>query len=145
MKKVVFGGVFGGIALVAILILRVVISDASDSTDFIYHKLLADPEIYENGVYSETFQISAGNYKFKFIPNGDSPQTLSIELKGDEFLFSENFELEGTSHKSPISEYFTWDYLGQKEVQILQGQNLEITINPNGNTVGTVSVLIGPS
>ena len=143
MKKVVFGGIFGGIALVIILILRVVISDASESTDFVYHMLLADPEIYENGIFSESFQIPAGSYKFKFIPNGDSPQTLSIELKGEAFSFSENFELEGTSHKSPISEYFTWDYLGQKEFQLTQGQSLEITINPNGNTDGTVSVLIG--
>ena len=132
-----------GIALVAIFILRVVISDTSETTDFVYHTLLADPEIYENGVYTETFDIAAGNYKFKFIPNGDSPQTLSIDLNGESFSFSENFELEGTSHKSPISEYFTWNYLGQKEFQLSQGQSLEITVNPNGNTVGTVSVMIG--
>ena len=143
MKKVVYGGVVAGIALVAIFILRVVISDTSETTDFVYHTLLADPEIYENGVYSETFDTAAGNYKFKFIPNGDSPQTLSIDLNGESFSFSENFELEGTSHKSPISEYFTWDYLGQKEFQLTQGQSLEITINPNGNTAGTVSVMIG--
>ena len=143
MKKAVYGGVAAGIALVIIFVLRVVISDTSESTEFVYHKLLADPEIYENGVYSETFDIAAGNYKFKFIPNGDSPQTLSIELNGKEFSFSENFELEGTSHKSPISEYFTWDYLGQKEFQLSQGQSLDITINPNGNTAGTVSVMIG--
>ena len=143
MKKAVYGGVAAGIALVAIFILRVVISDTSETTDFVYHTLLADPEIYENGVFSETFDIAAGNYKFKFIPNGDSPQTLSIELDGESFSFTENFELEGTSHKSAISEYFTWDYLGQKEFQLTQGQNLEIKINPNGNTAGTVSVMIG--
>lgn len=143
MKKAVYGGVAAGIALVAIFVLRVVISDTSETTDFVYHTLLADPKIYENGVYSETFDIAAGNYKFKFIPNGDSPQTLSIDLNGESFSFSENFELEGTSHKSPISEYFTWDYLGQKEFQLTQGQSLEITINPNGNTAGTVSVMIG--
>ena len=143
MKKAIYGGVAAGIALVAIFVLRVVISDTSETTDFVYHTLLADPEIYENGVYSEDFDIAAGNYKFKFIPNGDSPQTLSIVLNGESFSFSENFELEGTSHKSPISEYFTWDYLGQKEFQLTQGQSLEITINPNGNTAGTVSVMIG--
>lgn len=143
MKKVIYGGVAAGVALVAIFVLRVVISDTSETTDFVYHTLLADPEIYENGVYSETFDMSAGNYKFKFIPNGDSPQTLSIDLNGESFSFSENFELEGTSHKSPISEYFTWDYLGQKEFQLTQGQSMEITINPNGNTAGTVSVMIG--
>lgn len=145
MKKAVFGGIFAGIAIVVILVLRVVISDTSESTEFVYHKLLADPEIYQDGVFSEKFQISTGAYKFRFIPNGDSPEKLSITLEGDSFSFSEDFELEGTSHKSAISEYFTWDYLGQKEIEIPQGQELEITIDPNGNTVGTVSVMIGYS
>ena len=145
MKKAAFGAVFAGIALVAILVLRVVMSDTTESTDFVYHKLLADPEIYDDGKFSETFQIPAGNYKFKFIPNGDSPEILSISLNGDEFSFSEDFTLEGTPHKSAISEYYTWDYLGQKEIQIMKGQTLEITINPNGNTVGTLSVMIGPA
>ena len=143
MKKAVYGGIAAGIALVAIFVLRVVISDTSETTDFVYHTLLAEPEIYENGVYTETFDIAAGNYKFKFIPNGDSPQTLSIQLNGESFSFSEDFKLEGTSHKSPISEYFTWDYLGQKDFQLTQGQSMEIIINPNGNTAGTVSVMIG--
>ena len=143
MQKVIYGGVAVGIALIAVLILRVVISDVSETTNFVYHTLLADPEIYEDGAYSETFDIPAGDYKFRFIPNGDSPQMLSIDLNGKSFSFSEDFELDGTSHKSPISEYFTWDYLGQKEFQITEGQSLEIKIDPNGNTVGTVSVMIG--
>ena len=145
MKKAAFGAVFAGVALVAILVLRVVMSDTTDSTDFVYHKLLADPEIYDDGEFSETFQIPAGDYKFKFIPNGDSPEILSISLSGDEFSFSQDFMLEGTAHKSAISEYYTWDYLGQKEIQIMKGQTLEITINPNGNTIGTFSVMIGPA
>ena len=143
MKKAVYGGIAAGIALVAIFVLRVVISDTSETTDFVYHTLLAEPEIYENGVYTETFDIAAGNYKFKFIPNGDSPQTLSIQLNGESFSLSEDFKLEGTSHKSPISEYFTWDYLGQKDFQLTQGQSMKIIINPNGNTAGTVSIMIG--
>ena len=142
MKKVAYAGIAGGIALLVVLLLRIIGSDVSDGTDFVYHKLLADPEIYENGVYSETFQIAAGEYKFRFIPNGDSPRTLSIALSGDAFSFSENFELDGTSHKTPISEYFTWDYLGQKEIRIPEGQTLNITIDPNGDTSGPVSVII---
>jgi hypothetical protein len=142
MKKTVFGGIFAGVAIVIILVLRVVISDTSESTEFVYHVLLADPENYENGVYLESFSIAAGNYKFKFIPNGDSPQMLSISLEGESYSFYEDFRLEGTVHTSPISEYYTWDYLGQKEIQIPQGQTLRISINPNGNLVGTVSVMI---
>ena len=145
MKRAVFGGIVAASAIVVILILRIVTSDNTESTDFVYHALLADPEIYEDGVYSESFAIAAGNYKFKFIPNGDSPQTLSISLNGESYSFSENFKLEGTAHTTPISEYYTWDYTGQKEIRIPQGQTLQININPNGNLVGTVSVLIGPT
>ena len=53
MQKVIYGGVAVGIALIAVLILRVVISDVSETTNFVYHTLLADPEIYEDGAYSE--------------------------------------------------------------------------------------------
>jgi len=142
MKNVVFGGIFAGIAILIIFVLRVIMSDTTDSTDFAYHVLLADPENYEDGVYSESFSIAAGNYKFKFISNGDSPQTLSISLDGESYSFSEDFELKGTAYTSAISKYYTWDYLGQKEIQIPQGQTLEISINPNGNLVGTVSVMM---
>ena len=145
MKKSVYGGIFAATAIVVILVLRIVTSDNTESTDFVYHALLADPEIYKDGVYSESFAISAGNYKFKFIPNGDSPHTLSISLNGESFSFSENFKLEGTAHTTPISEYYTWDYIGQKEIQVPQGQTLQISIDPNGNLIGTVSVLIGPT
>ena len=145
MKRAVFGGIFAAIAIVIILVLRVVTLDTTDSTDFVYHALLADPKIYKDGVYSENFVIAAGNYKFKFIPNGDSPQILSISLNGESYSFYEDFKLEGTAHTTPISEYYTWDYTGQKEIQIPQGQTLQISIDPNGNLVGTVSVLIGPA
>lgn len=141
MHKIAVGAVVGIAALAVILILRVVSSDVSDSTDFAYHALLSDLA-YKDGQYSETFEIPAGDYKFKFIPNGDSPKLLSITLTGESFSFSEDFERDGTLHKSPISEYYTWDYLGQKEFHIAQGQSLDITINPNGNTIGTVSVFI---
>lgn len=142
MKKVVYGGIAAGVALVAILILRVLISDVTESTSFAYHKLLSGHDAYEDGVYRETFQIAAGDYKLRFIPSGSSPQMLSIGLEGETFSFSEDFMLEGTSHKSPISEYLTWDYLGQKEIQIAGGQTLEMVINPNGETGGSVSVMI---
>ncbi len=140
--RVVAAGVLVGIAIVAVLILRVVVSDVSDGTDFAYHVLLADPEIYENGRYSEEFWLAAGDYKFRFVPSGSSPQALSIRVSGEAFSFFEEFELEGTSHKSPISEYFTWDYLGQKEFTVGEGQFLDIAIDPNGDTGGSVSVFI---
>ena len=105
-----------------------------------YHITLADPKLYNNGVFVDSFEIKKGNYQFSFVPNGDSPTTLSIILKGDSFLFSEDFELQGTLHDTGISEYYTWDYHGVKEIQIPKDSLLEITIDPNGNLVGPVSV-----
>ena len=105
-----------------------------------FHVTLADPNLYENGVYSETFEIGEGIYDFRFVPNGDSPQTLSITLKGKSISFVEDFKLEGTPHESGISSYFTWKYLGSKMIEIPESQKVEIVIDPNGNLLGPVSV-----
>ena len=105
-----------------------------------FHVTLASPEQYHNGVYSSEFQIIKGDYLFRFVPNGDSPKLLSITLKGENFDFSENFELQGELHETGISEYYTWDYQGQKLIQVDSSQKLTIVINPNGNVLGSVSV-----
>ena len=74
------------------------------------------------------------------MPNGDSPQNLSISIKGDSFEFSENFKLNGTIHETGISEYYTWDYEGEKSIQIPNQNKMSIQIDPNGNVKGSVSV-----
>jgi hypothetical protein len=56
------------------------------------------------------------------------------------FDFSEDFELVGTPHQTGISEYFTWDYDGEKKISISEIQEISIKINPNGETMGSVSV-----
>ncbi|MBA4438136.1 MAG: hypothetical protein H2B06_04765, partial [Nitrosopumilaceae archaeon] len=43
-------------------------------------------------------------------------------------------------HQTGISEYYTWEYLGQKEITVSENQQLIIIINPNGNVMGSVSV-----
>ena len=105
-----------------------------------FHVTLANPKLFENGVYSETFEIDEGIYEFRFVPNGDSPQTLSITLNGKSVSFDEDFLLEGTPHESGISSYFTWKYLGTKMIEIPENQKVEILIDPNGNLLGPVSV-----
>ena len=105
-----------------------------------FHITLASPEQYLDGVYSSNFELQKGDYFFRFVPNGDSPQTLSISMMGEEFTFSENFKLKGELHETGISEYYTWDYEGQKEIQISSDQEVSILINPNGNLLGSVSV-----
>jgi hypothetical protein len=110
------------------------------NNNVVFHITLADPDLYKNGIYSNTFTMNKGNYLFKFVPNGDSPQSLTILLKGENYDFSENFKLKGTLHQTGISEYYTWDYDGQKTISIPIQQVITIQINPNGNELGPVSV-----
>ena len=105
-----------------------------------FHVTLADPALYENGIYTSVFTINSGEYYFRFVPNGSSPEILSITMNGNDFNFDEDFELKGTSHQTGISEYFTWEYLGIETFTIHQTQEILITINPNGKVMGSVSV-----
>ena len=132
------------IPIIAIIgILAVMSVDSSDEDDdVVFHVTLADPQLYENGIYSDSFLISEGEYYFRFVPNGSSPETLSILLNGAELDFSEDFKLKNTLHQTGISEYFTWEYLGQKDITISENQQVIITINPNGNVMGSVSVSV---
>ena len=106
----------------------------------IFHITLADPELYANGVYSEKFLIESGTYFFRFVPNGSSPEILSIKLIGQNYTFEENFELVGIPHESQTAKYFTWKYVGNEKVIIDSSQEISISIDPNGNVKGSVSV-----
>ena len=112
----------------------------SEKNDVVFHITLADPELYGDGAYAETFHMESGQYHFRFVPNGSSPEVLSISLNGDGLEFSEDFELKGTLHETGISEYYTWEYLGENRLVIPQDQQVTISINPNGNVMGSVSV-----
>jgi hypothetical protein len=133
------------IIIIPIVLIIVVIGlsfnqDDTENSNVVFHATLADPDLYKNGVYSNTFTVNKGNYLFRFVPNGDSPQDLTILLKGEDYNFSENFNLKGTLHQTGISEYYTWDYDGQKAILIPTQQVITIEINPNGNELGPVSV-----
>ena len=105
-----------------------------------YHVTLADPKMYTDQIFTDTFQIQKGMYQFGFVPNGDSPEILSITLRGAKFSFSEDFKLEGTPHNTGISTYYTWNYQGKKEIHLSEDDQIEITINPHGNLLGSVSI-----
>ena len=131
------------IPIVVIIVIFVVIFslDPSEKNDnVIFHVTLADPDLYTNGVYTDTFTIDNGKYSFRFVPNGSSPEILSITLNGENFDFSEDFMLENILHQTGISEYFTWEYKGQKIIWIAEMDKVSIIINPNGNVMGSVSV-----
>ena len=135
MKKIIY---VLGIIVVAISI--VVLLQVKNETNVVYHITLADPKLYNNGTFTDSFKIQKGIYQFSFVPNGDSPQNLSISLKGDFFSYNEDFKLQGTIHKTGISSYYTWDYQGNKKIEIPQDQEIQIKINPHGNVLGSLSV-----
>ena len=132
-----------GILIISIVtILGVFISMNSEEKDdnVIFHITLANPELYSNGSYTDKFSIDSGTYFFRFVPNGSSPETLSIELTGQNYKFTENFNLTSIPHESETAKYFTWKYEGKKNITINSLQEISISINPNGNVMGSVSV-----
>ena len=130
-----------------LIILGVVILGASLSMNseekednVVFHITLADPELYTNGIYTNNFTIESGTYFFRFVPNGSSPEILSIKLSGQNYSFIENFNLKGIPHESETSKYFTWEYEGMKNITIDSMEEITITINPNDNVMGSVSI-----
>ena len=128
------------IAILGIIVVGFSSNETSEKNDILFHVTLADPDLYINGVYTEEFILEKGEYFFRFVPNGSSPKILSITLNGNTFDYYEDFDLIGTPHQTGNSEYFTWDYDGQKNIINSEMQKVSITINPNGETIGSVSV-----
>ena len=132
----------GILIILIVTILGVSISMNSEEKDdnAVFHVTLANPELYTNGVYTDKFSIDPGTYFFRFVPNGSSPEILSIKLSGQNYSFIENFNLKGIPHESETSKYFTWEYEGVKNITIDSMKEVTIVINPNGNVMGSVSV-----
>ena len=128
------------VIVVAIVLVNFSSDETNKKNNILFHVTLADPNLYVDGVYTEIFSLEKGEYFFRFVPNGSSPEILSITLSGDTFDFSEDFKLVGIPHQTEISEYFTWKYDGQKNIVIPEMQEVSIIINPNEKTLGSVSV-----
>ena len=130
-KKHVFGIICVAIISVVIIFGNQINSEYVDSDQLVdisdvFHVRLADPELYENGIYHKSFVLENGVYEFRFTPNGDSPRSLSIMLIGDSILFSETFVLKGTPHETDISLYYTWNYEGVKKYRSLKTNKLTL-------------------
>jgi hypothetical protein len=139
MKKYVFGLIIAAFSFVILVFLGFGQPEI-EKTEVFYHVTLANPELYKEGIFSDSFIIQKGEYLFRFVPNGDSPDVLSITLTGSSFSFSEDFELEGTPHETGISVYYTWDYVGEKRLLIADDQKIEIQINSHGDFQGPISL-----
>ena len=128
------------IVIVAILSVSISMNSEEKDDNMVFHITLADPELYTNGIYTNNFTIESGTYFFRFVPNGSSPEILSIKLSGQNYNFIENFNLKGIPHESETSKYFTWKYEGVKNITIDSMEEITIIINPNGNVMGSVSI-----
>ena len=126
--------------MITIFVVIFSLEPSEKNSNIVFHATLADADLYTNGVYTDTFTIDRGEYSFRFVPNGSSPKILSIALNGNNFDFSEDFKLESTLHQTDTSEYYTWEYDGQKIILVSEIQEISIIINPNGNVKGSVSV-----
>ena len=139
-KKIVIMGIILILGFVAFDWITGLSDEDEKINEDIFHITLADPELYANGVFTEKFLIEPGTYFFRFVPNGSSPEILSIKLIGQNYTFEENFELVGIPHESETAKYFTWKYDGNEKIIIDSSQEISISINPNGNVKGSVSV-----
>ena len=128
------------IVIVAILGVSISMNSEEKNDNVVFHITLADPELYTNGIYTSNFTIESGSYFFRFVPNGSSPEILSIKLSGQNYSFIENFNLKGIPHESETSKYFTWEYEGVKNITIDSIEEITIIINPNDNVMGSVSI-----
>jgi hypothetical protein len=128
------------ILIVTILGVSILMNSEEKDDSIVFHITLADPELYTNGIYTNNFTIESGTYFFRFVPNGSSPEILSIKLSGQNYSFIENFNLKGIPHESETSKYFTWEYEGVKNVTIDSMEEITIVVNPNGNVMGSVSI-----
>jgi len=148
--------IIGGIILVAII--GVVYAGAQINPDNpengeVWSIRMASPEWHDRQTVRASLpNLEEGTYKLGFVPMGDSPSKIRIDIKvrSAEFshpdgglVFSEIFVLKGTPVDTGISKYYTWEYVGQKHVYIpeVEGEaNYEIRIERSGNLEGSVTI-----
>jgi len=124
-----------------------------DSNSEIWSIRMAGPEWDDRQSHRAALpNLEEGAYKLRFVPMGDSPSKIRIDIKvrSAEFshpdgglVFSEIFVLKGTPVDTGISKYYTWEYVGQKYVYIpeVEGEaNYEIRIERSGNLEGSVTI-----
>ena len=167
------------VGLAVVVIAVVVFSSPKDNvqdSDYAYHINLSESKYGEDGIYRDSFDIEIGElHYFRFVANGDSPQTLRILIGGEFTFFSGDFVLAGTLVETDVSQYYTWKYDWLRDatcdacrsgdtlnpyMQYFESghycdtllecpwwetggkENVDIVIDPHGNTKGTVSVYI---
>ena len=154
MKSVRKKSIIGGIILAAII--GLVAAGAQITPEYsvgeerpnseVWNKRIAGPEFANDSILKSSPITLERNvqYKFEFVPMGDSPERIKISIGG---VFSETFVLEKTLVDTGISKYYTWEYIGKENVLVSNQQcpnqktcDYEITVERFGNLEGSVSI-----
>ena len=153
-KKPIIGGIILA-AIVGVVFVGAQINPDNPENEEVWSIRMASPEWHERQTVRASLpNLEEGTYKLGFVPMGDSPTKIRIDIKvrsaGSDFagtswnlLFSEKFVLKGTPVDTGISKYYTWEYVGQKYVYIPEVEretNYEITIERSGNLKGSVTI-----
>ena len=151
-KKPIIGGIILA-AIIGVVFAGAQINPDNPENGEVWSIRMASPEWDDRPILRASLpNLGEGIYKLGFVPMGDSPSPIRIDIKvrSAEFshhdgglVFSEIFILKGTPVDTDISKYYTWEYVGQKYVYIpeVEGEaNYEITITRSGNLKGSVTI-----
>jgi len=151
-KKPIIGGIILA-AIIGVVFAGAQINPDNPENGEVWSIRMASPEWDDRqGHRAALPNLEEGTYKIGFVPMGDSPSKIRIDIKvrSAEFshpdgglVFSEIFVLKGTPVDTGISKYYTWEYVGQKYVYIPEVEreaNYEITIERSGNLKGSVTI-----
>jgi len=154
-KKPIIGGIIL-VSIIGVVYAGAQINPDNPETGEVWSIRMAGPEWDDRQSHRAALpkNLEEGTYKLGFVPMGDSPHKITIAIKGKwteryyldpswRPLFSEEFVLKGTPVDTGISEYYTWEYIGQKYVyipEVEQEADYEITITRSGNLKGSVTI-----
>jgi len=153
-KKPIIGGIILA-AIIGVVFVGAQINPDNPENEGVWSIRMASPEWDDRQNHRAALpNLEEGTYKLGFVPMGDSPTKIRIDIKvrsaGSDFagttwtpMFSEKFVLKGTPVDTDISKYYTWEYVGQKFVYIpeVEGEaNYEIAISRSGNLEGSVTI-----
>ncbi len=154
-KKPIIGGIILA-AIIGVVYAGVQINPDNPENGEVWSIRMAGPEWDDRQSHRAALpkNLEEGTYKLGFVPMGDSPSKIRIDIKvrsaGSDFagttwtpMFSEKFVLKGTPVDTGISKYYTWEYVGQKYVYIpeVEGEaKYEIRIERSGNLEGSVTI-----
>ena len=151
-KKPIIGGIILA-AIIGVVFAGAQINPDNPENGEVWSIRMASPEWDDRQNHRAALpNLEEGTYKLGFVPMGDSPSKIRIDIKvrSAEFshpdgglVFSEIFVLKGTPVDTDISKYYTWEYVGQKYVYIpeVEGEaDYEIRIERSGNLKGSVTI-----